>query len=346
MPEHAPHAAAAVPQEVLRELDAWNHVVLIGHVVPDADCLGSMFALAGALTDGGGRVATVSLPEHSLSQRLAFLWERSALRAADADDFARADGFIVVDTAKKPRCNVAKHLPEDWAGGRPLMNIDHHSSNTRFGTINWIVPEASSTCELVYAILRARGRPISPWTASLLFAGIHSDTGGFSLAPTTSGALAAASDLVAAGADVAELGERLCRSQRLSEFKLLRTVYANTTLAAGGRIAYSTADHEEIVGAGCSAADIDDQVSVPRALNGVRLALLFTEGVKGKTRINFRGEPGVPVLELAALFGGGGHSESAGAVVTGPLPEVVARVLPKAEEHLDRIEGRPLEKAV
>lgn len=339
-------ASALVPADVLTALALWKRVVLIGHVVPDADCLGAMFALAGAFGEADGRSVAVALPEHSVSQRLAFLWERSALRIADAGDFARAEAFIAVDTAKRQRCNVGKALPEDWAGARPILNIDHHSSNTRFGTINWIVPGASSTCELIHGLLRAWGRPITPWAASLLYAGIHSDTAGFSLAPTTHGALAAAADLVAGGADVAELGERLCRSHRMSEFNLMRTVYANTTISAGGRIAYSTADHEEIAGAGCSAADIDDQVSVPRSLNGVRLALLFTEGVKGKTRINFRGEPGVPVLELAAVFGGGGHSESAGAVITGPLRDVVAQVLPKAEAHLDRIEGRPLEKVI
>jgi phosphoesterase RecJ-like protein len=333
-----PHPAVSPPPEVLRSLESWRRIVVIGHVVPDADCLGSMFALAGAFHGGGGRLASVSLPEHSLSQRLTFLWRGCDLRLADGDDFAHADAFAVLDTAKKGRCNVAKTLPEDWIGGRPVLNIDHHASNTRFGSVNWIAPEASSSCELVYRLLRGWDRAISAWMASLLYAGIHSDTGGFSLATTTTSALAAAAELVACGADVAGLGERLCRSQRLSEFVLLRTIYANTVVTAGGRIAYSTADHEEIIGAGCTAADIDDQVSVPRSLNGVRLAMLFTEGVKGKTRINFRGEPGVPVLELAATFGGGGHTESAGAIVTGPVQEVVARVLPRAEEHLDRIE--------
>ena len=77
MPESS--AAIAAPPEVLRQLDSWSRTVIIGHVVPDADCLGSMFALAAALPNGEDGTAVVSLPENSLSQRLTFLWERAGV---------------------------------------------------------------------------------------------------------------------------------------------------------------------------------------------------------------------------------------------------------------------------
>ncbi|MFH0981502.1 MAG: bifunctional oligoribonuclease/PAP phosphatase NrnA [Planctomycetota bacterium] len=327
-----------VPTEVIETLESWQRTVVITHVTPDADALGSMCSLAKVFSEGGGRSAKVSLPENSLSQRLAFLYDRARLPVAEPKDFAAADGFVVVDTATKSRCNLRKDLPEDWDAGRPLLNIDHHASNTRFGTINWVVGDAGSSAELIYYLIKSWGRSIDPLVASLLYAGIHTDTAGFSLPNTTKSALAAAAELVGRGADVTDLGERLCRSQRLSEFKLLRTVYANTRLAAGGRIAYSTADHREITEAGCAAADIDDQVSVPRALYGTRLAMLFTEGVRGQTRINFRGDGGLSVLELAQAFSGGGHGSAAGAIVPGTLNEVVPRVLPEAEAYLNRLE--------
>ncbi|MCH8913738.1 MAG: DHH family phosphoesterase [Planctomycetes bacterium] len=181
---------------------------------------------------------------------------------ASADDFARADGFIVLDTAKKKRCNVGADLKQtDWSAGRPVINIDHHESNTRFGDINWIVGDAGSTCELVFYLLRAAGVPITPAVASLLYAGIQTDTLGFSLPSTTAAALHAAAFLVESGADVARLGERLGRSQRKSEFDLLRVVYANTKIVGEGDIAYSFAGYDEIHDAGCTAADIDDQIS-------------------------------------------------------------------------------------
>ena len=142
--------------------------------------------------------------------------------------------------------------------------------------------------------------------------------------------------LVARGADVAEVGRRLYHSQEKCEFDLLRVIYANTKTVANGQVSYSSASYDEIHDAGCTAADIDEQINVPRSLNGVRLAMLFSEGNKSKTRINFRGSGNVTVVELAAEFNGGGHSQSAGAILDCGLEEAVERVLPRAVEHLKK----------
>jgi phosphoesterase RecJ-like protein len=319
---------------VIQAITKMRAPVVISHVVPDADALGSMLAVALAWTTEDCK-PKVSLPDGALSQRLTFLSEWAGAPVASAEDFAKADGFVTVDTAKRGRCNVGVALKDtDWSAGRPVVNIDHHATNTRFGDINWIVGEASSTCEMVYYFLRAAGRPIQAVTASLLFAGMQTDTIGFSLPTTTPSALRAAADVVEAGADVAQLGERLCRSQRQSEFALLRVIYDNTTLLADGQMAYSTAGYDEIHNAGCSAADIDDQINVPRSLEGVRLAMLFTEGNKGKTRLNFRGSDGVTVIDLASQFGGGGHREAAGAVLDCGIEDAVESVIPRAIEHI------------
>jgi phosphoesterase RecJ-like protein len=131
------------------------------------------------------------------------------------------------------------------------------------------------------------------------------------------------------------------RSQRRSDFDLLRTVYRNTQTADGGRIAYSKLTHGEIIESGCTAADIDDQVSVPRSVEGIQLAALFTEGRPGKIRINLRGERGLNVLELAQKIGGGGHNQAAGAILKGQLEDVVTRVLAEATEYLNNREDCP-----
>lgn len=326
------------PPDVLSALSALHRPIVIAHVVPDADALGSMLAVALAYTEGNVR-QRVSIPQGSLSQKLGFLveWAQAsgAAPVASPEDFAAADGFIVVDTAKKDRCCVGPALREtDWSGGKPLINIDHHATNTRFGTVNWVVDDAGSACELVYELLRAANRSITPMIASLLYAGIQTDTLGFSLPTTRPSALRAAADLVALGADVGELGERLGRSHRKSEFDLLRVIYANTKVVGDGRIAYSSASYDEIHDAGCTAADIDDQINIPRSLDGVQLAMLFTEGRKGKTRINFRSSGKVTVLALAEQFKGGGHIQAAGAILDAPLADAIAVVLPAATRFI------------
>lgn len=329
-------AAPMVPTEVIAAIDRMRQPIVIAHVVPDADALGSMLGFALAWTNVHWQ-PKVSLPEGSLSQRLSFLAAWAQQQIASPADFATADGFIVLDSAKKDRCNVGAALKEtDWSTGRPIVNIDHHATNTRFGSVNWIVNDAGSSCELVYHLLRAADRPITPVTASLLYAGIQTDTLGFSLPTTRPSALRAAADLVDFGANVGELGERLGRSQRKSEFDLLRVIYANTRVIGDGRVAYSFADYDEIQSAGCTAADIDDQINVPRSLDGVRLAMLFTEGRKGKTRINFRSSGEITIVELAAEFQGGGHSQAAGAILDCSLQEAIDKVVPRALDYIKR----------
>ncbi len=329
-----PMQTIPVPDELVDALRGMRRPVMISHVVPDADALGSMLAMARAWKSDACD-PRVSIPKGALSQRLAFMTERADAAVATAGDFVGADGFVVLDTAKRPRANVGPELKQtDWSAGRTVINIDHHGTNTKFGEINWIVGEAGSASELVYHLLRRAERPIDPVTASLLYAGIQTDTIGFSLPTTTASALHAAADLVASGADVADLGERLCRNQRQSEFDLLRIVYANTERAADGQIAYSHASYDEIHDAGCTAADIDDQINVPRSLHGVRLAMLFTEGNKGRTRINFRGSGNVTVIDLAGAFKGGGHAQAAGAILDCGFQEAIDTVVPRAIEHL------------
>lgn len=329
-------AISTVPDEVVAALAAARRPIMISHVVPDADALGSSLAMALAFTRDSCQ-PKVSLPDGSLSQKLAFLADLAGVPLALAEDFAGADLFVTLDTAKLDRCNIVKEFKQtDWPVGRTLLNIDHHVGNTRYGSINWIEDHASSTCELVHRVLRASGRPITPTIASLIYAGIQTDTLGFSLPSTTPSSMRAAADLIEFGADVGELGERLCRSQRKSEFDLHRVIYANTRVVGNGEVAYSSASYDEIHDAGCTAADIDDQINIPRSLDGVRLAMLFTEGRKGKTRINFRSSGAVTVTELAAEFGGGGHSQAAGAVLDCGLTEAVQKVVPRAAEYVSK----------
>jgi phosphoesterase RecJ-like protein len=326
------------PDEVVAALRAMNNPVLIAHVVPDADALGSMFSLARIWVQGEGR-RRVALPEGSLSQRLEFMLPMAEVSVATAEDFEKADGFVVLDTAKLPRCNVGKELKEtEWWQDRPIVNIDHHATNTRFGTVNWVVDGASSTSELVCYLLGAAERPVDPAAASMLYAGMLTDTIGFALPTTTPSTMAAAAGLLASGADIGDLGERL-RGMRPSEFQLQRAVFVNTKVVADGSLAYSTASYEEIHDAGCTAADIDEQVNIVRSLDGVKLAILFSEGNRGKTRLNLRGTGRLRVLELAKEFNGGGHAQAAGAVIDTGLEEALHLVLPKAEAYVKAFEA-------
>jgi len=324
------------PGAVLEALGRVRRPVIVGHVTPDADCLGSMYGLAVMLrlheVD-----ARVGLPG-DVAAKLQFLIELAPAvpRVAGWDDAAGYDALIAVDTASQKRINLS--APPALDGGLTSFNFDHHITNTDFATHNWVDSHATSASELIARLLAVLEWKVPSQVASLLYAGIHGDTGGFSLPSTNSDALHVAAELVRAGADVAHLGEQLCRSQNRSDFELLRHVYDHTRLTEDGRIAYSHLSHADMVESGCTAADIDDQVSIPRALRGVRIAMLFSEGEPGEIRINLRGEGTVTVVEIAQQFGGGGHAQSAGVRMRNkPMEQVIGEVVAAAEAHLERL---------
>ncbi|MBL8878124.1 MAG: bifunctional oligoribonuclease/PAP phosphatase NrnA [Phycisphaerales bacterium] len=320
-----------VPVEICNAIQAATRIGLVGHVTPDADCLGSIAALWLALPELGHHPCAF-VPESTVSRRLSFLLRHAGLTAAPAGELDACDLVIVVDTAKERRVN----LEGKWESllAKPLLNIDHHSTNTRFGKWNWVNSHAASSCEMVYELLRALNCQVTPTIATLLFAGLHTDTQGFSLASTTAHTLAIAHDLAGAGARISEVCERLHRSQSKPEFDLVKVIYANTRVTPDGRLAWSSASYDEITAAGCTAGDIENQVEIPRSIEGISAAILFSEGHPRKIRINFRGEGTVPILNLAQQFGGGGHIHSAGAMLDGDLREIESRIVEAATRFL------------
>lgn len=334
MAGYLPMSEPRPPTSLVRAVQTCVRPAIVGHVRPDGDCLGSILSMMLALGGRTGCRPCYYVEQEQISQRLSFLLGYVASGPASEPEIRDCDALIVVDTASETRTGSPVSVQDFRATGRPVINIDHHVANPCFGTENWVVADASSSSELVYHLLLALGRPLTPSIASLLYVGIHTDTHGFSLSNTTAACLRAAAALVAAGASVADVCERLLRSQARSEFDLAGIIYDNTRVSDDGRIAYSAVSYEELSGTGCTAADIDDQVSIPRALNGIRMAILFSEGKPNRVRVNLRGEGGVNVLDLAKELGGGGHRTAAGAVVEGGLDAVVADVLARANRHL------------
>lgn len=323
-------------ESLVAALSKKRRPLLVSHVTPDADAIGSSLGLATILRDAGID-AVCGLPRQSVAKKLEFMLDL-APKTPCVGSWSPNDGYdaiIVLDTAGEKRVNIRPGL--DAAGGIDVINLDHHISNSGYGAYSWIDAESSSTSDMIARMAHYDLHlEIAPNVASLLYAGIHADTSGFSLPTTTAGTLSTASMLVELKADVALVGEEMYRSQARSDFELLRCVYDNTVVSDDGMIAYSCLSHDDFVKAGAKAEDIDDQVSIPLALKGVRIALLFTEGVQGVVRINLRGEGDVTVIELAKRFGGGGHAHAAGVLMRDvPMQRVIDDVVAAARVHLN-----------
>ena len=326
--EHQP------PAELLNSLKQAQSLVCVGHVSPDADCLGAALALTRAWSQSTKKTASIWVSEDSIPARLQFLFDIAQVPRTDGCDTSNIDRTVIVDTSQPSRADVPDALPSDWCDRQNILNIDHHFTNTCFGKIDWIVENASSTCELIYHVVNHLQFKMDAVVATLLYAGIYTDTGGFSLPNTTTHALHVAAELTRRGASPADIAERVDRSVSNSQFDLLKRTYQNTQTLASGMIAYSTISHDDLTRTGCNPSDIDDQVDVPRSMAGVAIAALFTEVRPGKVRINLRGESSTEVAGLAQQFGGGGHRQAAGVIYSGALEDAVEQVMSAAVKLL------------
>ncbi len=303
-----------------------GEVLLLGHVHPDGDVLGTLFGLGLAL-EAAGWTPTFAGP-HPVPDVLSFLpgagrWQvwRAAPRTfdvivlTDCPDHGRTEGLL--EQARGARSHV--------------LNIDHHPDNRRYGTVNWIDPGAAATGEMVHDLLAALGLALTPEVALGLFTAIHTDTGSFRYSNTTARTFRIAAELVAAGAQPALVSDRLYQQRPHETLRQLGEVLQGISVSADGRVAWLTVPRGLVTESFMAAEDV---VTYPRSLRGVRVALLFREEGPGVVKVSLRGKGEVPVNRIAARFGGGGHENAAGCTVAGTLPEATAAVLDAVREAL------------
>jgi len=305
-----------------------RRVAVLGHVNPEPDCIGSTLGVTLCLRRAGLEAQAFNVdpvPEH-----LRFLPGVEEL--VQSSRLPGGWGAIcVVDTTDPERAGGLLHqIP----AGTPVVNVDHHLSNTRFGSVNWVEPQASSVGEMVCHLAGALQVPLTREIATNLLAAILGDTGSFRFANTTPSALRAAARLVEAGARPDLVAEGLYGGKRSQELRLLGEVLGTFQVGAGGALAWIEVHRAALDRAGLGLDDIEGFIDYPRTVRGVELAVAFKENGPATTRVSFRSRGRVDVAALAARFGGGGHRNAAGCTVALPLREARPLVLGAAEQAL------------
>lgn len=295
-----------------------RRVLMLGHVHPDADVLGTLLALGQALEARGWTV--VYGGPHPAPQVLRFLpgIDRYAPLAAVAEPLDLA----VMTDCPNPDRTEGLLAQARRAGGR-IVNIDHHHDNQRYGDINWVEPQAAATGEMVYSLLVALRAPLTRAIATNLFTAIHTDTGSFRYSNVTPETFRIASALVEAGADPAFVSNQLYERRPARALRLLGETLARVQMSADGQVAWLALP----AGAAPDAfIEAEDLVNYPRSVDSVRVACLLRER-DGGVKVSLRGKGDVDVSRIAARFGGGGHPNAAGCTVPGPLEQATQTVL-------------------
>lgn len=327
-PDVITEVAAAPPRELIDLLARpRGEALLLGHVHPDGDMLGTLFGLGLAMEGAGWRV-TFAGP-HPVPDVLDFLpgaerWQ-SWSRAPRPFDFV-----VLTDCPNDSRTEGL--LASARAAAGQVANIDHHPDNRRYGTVNWIDPSAAATGEMIFELLQALGWPVTASVALNLFTAIHTDTGSFRYSNTTPRTFRTAAELTARGADPALVSDRLYQRRPKDALITLGELLRRVRVSDNGQVAWLT------VPAGMTSESFmaaEDLVTYPRSIEGVKVALLLREESPGVVKASLRGKGEVPVNRIAHRFGGGGHENAAGCTLTGTLEEATATLLAAVSEALN-----------
>jgi phosphoesterase RecJ-like protein len=315
-------------ENILEAVRAARTILVVGHIRPDGDCIGSQVGLALALESAGKEVTVWN--QDPVPDKLRFLDPEKRVRKPSSGH--TFDLIIATDCAAFDRLGrVADFLPE----GVPVANIDHHASNTRYGKLNWVSPREPSTGELIFDLCKWAGWKITQPIADCLFTAVSTDTGSFQYPSTTPDTLQTAAELVERGADLGHICQEVYQSYPLTRVRLLRHVYSNFRVTDGGKTAYFWLRKRDYARAGASTEESEGLIDHIRAIEGVVVAMVFEEVDADVTRISWRSKsPAVDVAAIAQQYGGGGHKAAAGARVTGNPLGVQRRILTSVRKVL------------
>lgn len=317
---------SGIPAEVLTAFRQGRTFLLLAHLHPDGDVLGSQLGLGLALREAG-RVITLACA-HPVPGEYDFL-PGAALVQQWKEGRGGFDVVVVLDCPDPARLGG---LLEGCRGpGTVVVNLDHHPDNSRYGDVNWIEPSASATGELVYELLLAGSLPLTREVAVNLFTAVTTDTGSFRYSNATPKAFRMAAHLVELGADPAAVALALYESRDLAGLRLLGRLLERIEVNPAGTVAWLVLDRKAL--ADPDLPEAEDFVTYPRSLHGVKVALLFRE-LDGEVKVSLRAKGEVNVARIAAAFGGGGHPNAAGCVVRGELAEVKVRLLRAVDQAL------------
>jgi phosphoesterase RecJ-like protein len=303
---------------VLSELREADKLIVVAHENPDGDALGSLVAMQGILAAiGKDCLMFIAARDLPLPQEYDFLPLEGLVSEPPADLPERT--IVFLDCGNIDR-NPAEAFRQGGRAGLHILNIDHHHDNTRFGTVNLVVPEASCTAEIVWDLMGALGVSPTLTVAEALYVGLITDTGRFMYENTGRRAHLMAADLIDAGVDVHAIYRRVYEGVPYGKLALLARGLANIERYDDGRLTITDLTAGDFSDSGAEESYSEGVVDHLRAVQGTRVAALVRDrlnggrdGVSGARKVSLRaGDNQIDVSAIARAQGGGGHRQAAG----------------------------------
>jgi phosphoesterase RecJ-like protein len=316
-------AVATARPQVLERIRADARFVLATHESPDGDALGSLVGMHGLLVELGKDAEIFIAPEDlplPLEYRVFSL--ESLIQAPPADIAQRTVVFLDCG-------NIDRNSARVLRDGAHLLNLDHHHDNTRFGTLNYVDPGASSTAEIVWDLMRELGVGATPEVAQALYVGLITDTGRFMYENTGPRAHRMAAELIEAGVDVPGVYRRLYEEVPPEKLALHARALSRVQRFDAGELTLAVLSAEDFAEAEAEDTYSEGIIDQLRAVQGTKVAVLVRELTtgerKGQHKVSLRAtEDDVDVSAIARAQGGGGHRRAAGFTTALAIDELIS----------------------
>lgn len=293
-------------------INSSKSIVILSHVSPDGDTLGSMLALYTALK----KIKSIKKLDAIKSGRTPDIYHflpfvNETKNAQDEELYQNYDLAIAIDCGAIDRLGDSTNL---FKNAKKSINIDHHISNPQFGDINWIEPKATATGVLIYKLLKELNAEITQEMATCLYTTIMTDTGGFKFENINPESLEICARLLEYGVKPHILYNLCYESKPLPMILLKAKAINEAVISSDGTIAYSLISRSMMESVGATDDHVEGISEELRQISSVKVALVFKETPKGDTKVSFRSN-GPDVCEIAKFFGGGGHKLAAGCTI-------------------------------
>ena len=313
--------------KVAAALKTGDDFLIVCHIDPDGDTIGSALALKYLLQKLGKQVTVFS--KDRIPSIYDFLPGVASIKKSLPKQ-RRFNTLISVDAGAEKRVSDGKHT---LCCANKIINIDHHPDNTYFGDLN-LVDHVSCAAELVFLLAKHLKIKIDVKMATNLYVAMMTDTGNFKYSNTTANTFGIAKELVEAGASPSESAIYVYEEKPLSAVAIHAHAALNAHTARHGKVIWTLVKHSTMKKISATEEDLNGIVDSLRAVKGVEVAMLIREHGKAKVKVNFRSKRKVNVQKIARSLGGGGHIRSSGAIVSGNIKEAEKKVLKAVFQHV------------
>ncbi|MBI5206766.1 MAG: bifunctional oligoribonuclease/PAP phosphatase NrnA [Candidatus Firestonebacteria bacterium] len=320
-----------VLSEIAKVIKENKKFVISSHINPDGDSSGSQLAMYSILKKMKKDVEIIDTDPIPRIYKFLPFSEKKIIKYDKNFDF---DVAIILDCGNIDRLG---NILVDIKKIKNIINIDHHFSNTNFGSLNYVDGKASSTGEMIFRFAKYLNLHIDHGTAKCLYVAIMTDTGNFKFENTTSEAFGSVAELISYGLHPGEISKKIFENYTLNSMHLLGLSLETLKKYAHGKVAYMFVTKEMFKATSTKSEDTEGFVNHTRAIEGVDMGVFFRETENGTVKVSMRSKQLVDTNKIASYFGGGGHARASGCDIRGDLETVTKKVLNKIEEELERI---------